>query len=89
MKIRPVGTELFDADARTDRQTEMMKPVVAFRNFANEPKNNYKIILPSALCFPSCILSTSFRPKLCMYLILPEHDYLNSAVFTSLKTAVF
>jgi len=31
MKIRPVETELFEADGRTD----MTKPVVAFRNFAN------------------------------------------------------
>jgi hypothetical protein len=76
-------------DGRTDGQTEMMQPIAAFRNFANAPKNNYKIILPSVLYLPSCILSTSFRPKPCMCLTLPVHDYLNSAVFTSLKTAVF
>jgi hypothetical protein len=34
MKIRPMGAELH-ADGRTD----MTKPVVAFRNFANAPKN--------------------------------------------------
>ena len=34
MKIRPVGAELFDADGQTD-----MKLIVAFRNFANAPKN--------------------------------------------------
>jgi len=34
MKIRPVGAELFHADGQTD----MTKPVVAFRNFANTPK---------------------------------------------------
>ena len=34
MKIRPVGTELFHADRRTDK----MKLIVAFRNFANAPK---------------------------------------------------
>jgi hypothetical protein len=34
MKIRPVGAELFHADGRTD----MMKIIVAFRNFANAPK---------------------------------------------------
>jgi hypothetical protein len=33
--IRPVGAELFHADRRTD----MTKPIVAFRNFANAPKN--------------------------------------------------
>jgi hypothetical protein len=34
MKIRPVETELFHADRRTD----MTKPIVTFRNFANAPK---------------------------------------------------
>jgi len=36
MKIRPMGTELFYADGRTDRQVKLP---VAFRNFANAPKN--------------------------------------------------
>jgi len=39
MKIRPVGVELFHADGRTDRQTEirtdLTKLTVTFRNFAN------------------------------------------------------
>jgi hypothetical protein len=35
MKICPVGAELCHAD----RQTDMMKPIVAFRNFMNTPKN--------------------------------------------------
>jgi hypothetical protein len=35
MKIRPVRAELFHADGRTD----MTKPVVAFRCFANPAKN--------------------------------------------------
>jgi len=35
MKIRPVGAELFHVDGRTD----MTKLTVAFRNFANAPKN--------------------------------------------------
>jgi len=34
MKIRPLGTELFHADGRTD-----MTKLVTFRNFANMPKN--------------------------------------------------
>jgi hypothetical protein len=42
MKILPVGAELFHADSRTDRQverqTDMTKLTVAFRNFANAPK---------------------------------------------------
>jgi hypothetical protein len=35
MKIRPLGTELFLADRRADRQ----KLIDALRNFANAPKS--------------------------------------------------
>jgi len=38
-KIRPVGTKLFHTDGRTD----MTKILVAFRNFANAPKNRVRI----------------------------------------------
>ena len=34
----PVGAELFHADWRTDRRTQMTKLIVAYRNFANAPK---------------------------------------------------
>ena len=37
MKIRPVGAELLDAVWRTS----ITKLVVAFRNFANAPKNSF------------------------------------------------
>ena len=39
IKILPVGAELLLADIRTDRQTDMTKLIVAFRNFAKAPKN--------------------------------------------------
>ena len=42
MKIRPVEAELFHADRRTD----MTKPIVAFRNFANAHKNGTKHSTP-------------------------------------------
>jgi hypothetical protein len=35
MEIRPVGAELFHANGRTD----ITQLLIAFRNFANEPKN--------------------------------------------------
>ena len=35
MKIRPVEAELFHADGETD----IMKPIVAFRNVGNAPKS--------------------------------------------------
>ena len=37
MKIRPVAAELLHADGQTD----MTKLIVAFRNFANAPKDAY------------------------------------------------
>jgi hypothetical protein len=37
MKIQPLGAQLFYVDRRTD----MMKLIVAFRNFANAPKNKH------------------------------------------------
>ena len=39
MKIRPVGAEWFHADVWTDRQVDMTKLTVPFRNFANAPRN--------------------------------------------------
>jgi len=38
MKIRPVRAEMFHADGKTDRQTDMTKLKVAFRNFATASK---------------------------------------------------
>jgi hypothetical protein len=38
MKIRPLGAELFYVGGRTD----MTKLIVAFRNFANAPKNKLR-----------------------------------------------
>ena len=49
IKVRPEEDKLFHADERTDgrtkRRTDATKLTVAFRNFANSPKNgfiNYK-----------------------------------------------
>jgi hypothetical protein len=43
MTIRPVGAELLHADGQTDRQADMTKLTVAFRNFANAPKNDTSV----------------------------------------------
>jgi len=40
MKICPVGAELFLADRRRDRRTVMTELIVAFRNFAEAPRNS-------------------------------------------------
>jgi len=34
-----MGVELFHADTRTDRRTDMTNPIVAFRNFESASKN--------------------------------------------------
>ena len=39
MKIRLVGTKLFGVEGQTDGRTDMTKLIVAYRNFANAPKN--------------------------------------------------
>ena len=40
MKICPLGVELFNEDGQRDRQTDMKKLTVAFRNFANVSKSH-------------------------------------------------
>jgi hypothetical protein len=40
MKILPVEAKLFNADERTDGQTDMTKLTVAFRNLANAAKEH-------------------------------------------------
>jgi hypothetical protein len=44
MSICPVGVELFHADGRTDRQTDMAKLTVAFRIFAKVLKNEISLL---------------------------------------------
>ena len=39
MKIHPAEPELFHADGRMGKQTDMTKLTVTFHNFANMPKN--------------------------------------------------
>jgi hypothetical protein len=38
MKIRSLETKMFNADGPTDRQIDITKQIVDFRNFANTPK---------------------------------------------------
>ena len=42
IKIRPMGAELLHADRETEGRTDMTKLTVAFRNFADAPKNGCK-----------------------------------------------
>jgi NADH:ubiquinone oxidoreductase subunit len=49
IEIRPVGAELFHADWQKDGRTDMTKLTVAFRNFANAPKNDSR----TTVCNPN------------------------------------
>jgi hypothetical protein len=42
LKNHPVRAELFHADGQTDRQTDVTKLIVAFRNFAYAPENKHE-----------------------------------------------
>ena len=57
MKIRPVGAEFFHADRRTD----MTKLLVAFRKFANAPKND--ILRRTVACFPRTASRSCVSPS--------------------------
>ena len=41
--LRPVGAELFHADSQTDKQ-DTRKLTDAFHNFANSPKNVWRVL---------------------------------------------
>ena len=51
MKIRRLGAEFFHTDGRTDTDTTQL--IVAFRNFANAPKNLYVSVSFCPLCAPT------------------------------------
>jgi len=48
MAIRPVGAQFFHEGGRTDGRT-WRKLIVVFRNFANAPKNYWRLGLPRRL----------------------------------------
>jgi len=56
MKIRPVGTELFHVDGRTD----MTKLMVAFHNCVNEPKEKKPILIQVTLLLLSMVISMRY-----------------------------
>jgi hypothetical protein len=45
MKICLAGAELLHADGRMDRQTDLTKLIMAFRNFAKAPKCLIHIVI--------------------------------------------
>ena len=63
-KIRPVGAESFHAN----RQTDLTELIVAFRNFANAPKNAYEIFVIHDVKDQLKILGTDWRVILKLFL---------------------
>jgi len=57
MKILIVGAELFHAD----RQTDMKKLLVTFRNFAKAPKNSHCAVLHTQFCIVDRTVSLVFH----------------------------
>ena len=59
IKICPVGADLFHADTQTDKT----KRIVAFRNFANAPKNGISVVC--CLCRVSVLIYLRKTRNLC------------------------
>ena len=57
MKIRLLGAEFF----HTDRQAEMTKLIVAFRNFANAPKKYHDIAVEVKIIIILFLVQYSLR----------------------------
>jgi hypothetical protein len=61
------------ADKRTDRQTDMMKLIVAFRNFANAPQNSVDLLRIGqdfSCLLQDCVLVGHDKLLLCHILII-------------------
>jgi hypothetical protein len=67
MRISPVEAELFHADRRR-------KVIVAFRSFANAPKNGRCVLQ----CTCACSLYTGFSGKVLILLIFLCHEFISS-----------
>jgi hypothetical protein len=65
MKICPVGAELFHAEGRMDGRTDVPILIVAFRNFANAPNNEwtYTFSVPTRLQVPQRYNFSSLLPN--------------------------
>jgi hypothetical protein len=62
MKIRRVGAELFHAGGRKDGWTDMRNVILAFHNFATEPKmSKIKQSILQILCFFSYVTACTFH----------------------------
>ena len=102
MKIRPVGTELFHADGRTERRTDVTNLILSFRNFANVPKNvknnkaNVTVVKLVDLCKPhletasyhSLVRSALSYPNITGSTDVASHEtcYFGMLQFTALLT---
>jgi hypothetical protein len=49
MKVPPMGAELFSADGKTERHTDMIKLIVALRRTKTPKKLDFKLVTPCDL----------------------------------------
>jgi len=67
MKIRPVGVELFRADGRTDRRTDMQNLLVAFANAPKSEQNSQRGTSVGGLDADGTLLHVEFNQEGSLY----------------------
>ena len=85
MKIRPVGTELYHADRRTD----MAKLIVAFRGFAKEPKDDLFVFIFLCYCEKVNYFRSSFVSDVKRYDFMLKCIFVLSLNFLFVKMGVY
>jgi hypothetical protein len=68
MRVCPVEAKLFHVDRQTEGQTELTKPLVAFCNFINMPKNDWSYISACLVCLQVMQRDTFFLAKVSVLL---------------------
>lgn len=85
MPIRPIGTELFQADGRADRRTDMVNRTAVLRScFAKIPMRRYKTTHQNANVEPRTLFADALVPA-CMSFL--ERKPLSFLSCTHIKTA--
>jgi hypothetical protein len=84
INIRPVSAELFHADRRTDRRTDMTKLIVAYRNFAKAP-NDYLILSKFVFIFK---LHNIFKIVHTLYVTITK-IYITTNSYTKLEQNMY
>ena len=87
MKIHPVGDELFNTSVLTDGQTDMMKLIFAFRNFANAPNQQFSLSVDTEPCTPFDSQRASYTHTRRIFIVSPC-IFIYLLVFTNICTFI-